>query len=122
MIEAGFVLAQVHPVSIHNRARISATEFDCLFRPIDPPSTERKSAGRGRSERNAARWRRRLALKGPGQGKPAVRQGALPHCDPGHSILGRLWFIQVERKDRRARTAAEFGDAAMSRNLGNHGF
>ena len=36
MIEAGFVLAQVHPVNIHSRARDSATEFDCLFRPIDP--------------------------------------------------------------------------------------
>jgi FkbM family methyltransferase len=32
----GFVLAQVHPVNIHHRARDSATEFDCLFRPIDP--------------------------------------------------------------------------------------
>jgi FkbM family methyltransferase len=36
MHESGFVLAQVHPVNIHNRARDSATEFDCLFRPIDP--------------------------------------------------------------------------------------
>jgi FkbM family methyltransferase len=36
MNESGFVLAQVHPVNIHNRARDSATEFDCLFRPIDP--------------------------------------------------------------------------------------
>ena len=36
MIEAGFVLAQVHPVNIHSRAKDSATEFDCLFRPIDP--------------------------------------------------------------------------------------
>jgi FkbM family methyltransferase len=36
MHELGFVLAQVHPVNIHNRARDSATEFDCLFRPIDP--------------------------------------------------------------------------------------
>jgi FkbM family methyltransferase len=36
MNESGFVLPQVHPVNIHNRARDSATEFDCLFRPIDP--------------------------------------------------------------------------------------
>jgi FkbM family methyltransferase len=36
MNESRFVLAQVHPVNIHNRARDSATEFDCLFRPIDP--------------------------------------------------------------------------------------
>jgi FkbM family methyltransferase len=36
MNESGFVLAQVHPVNIHNRARDSATEFDCLFRIIDP--------------------------------------------------------------------------------------
>lgn len=36
MKELGFVLAQVHPVNIHYKARDSATEFDCLFRPIDP--------------------------------------------------------------------------------------
>ncbi len=36
MNDSGFVLAQVHPVNIHERAKDSATEFDCLFRPIDP--------------------------------------------------------------------------------------
>jgi FkbM family methyltransferase len=36
MEKSGFVLAQVHPVNIHNRIVDSATEFDCLFRPIDP--------------------------------------------------------------------------------------
>lgn len=36
MNELGFVLAQVHPVNVHHRARDSAVEFDCLFRPIDP--------------------------------------------------------------------------------------
>jgi FkbM family methyltransferase len=36
MNESGFVLSQVHPVNIHNIAKDSATEFDCLFRPIDP--------------------------------------------------------------------------------------
>lgn len=36
MNDLGFVPAQVHPVNIHGRARDSATEFDCLFRPIDP--------------------------------------------------------------------------------------
>lgn len=36
MEKAGFVLAQVHPVNIFDNARDSATEFDCLFRPIDP--------------------------------------------------------------------------------------
>lgn len=36
MNDLGFVLAQVHPVNVHNRARDSAVEFDCLFRPVDP--------------------------------------------------------------------------------------
>ena len=36
MGESGFVLAQVHPVNIHTNAKDSATEFDCLFRPVDP--------------------------------------------------------------------------------------
>jgi FkbM family methyltransferase len=35
MEESGFVLAQVHPVNIHAKAKDSATEFDCLFRPVD---------------------------------------------------------------------------------------
>jgi Methyltransferase FkbM domain len=33
---SGFVLAQVHPVNIHSKAKDSAAEFDCLFRPPDP--------------------------------------------------------------------------------------
>jgi hypothetical protein len=35
---------------------------------------------------------------------------------------GQVWFIFLQRKDRRARTAADFGDVAMSRNFGNPGF
>jgi FkbM family methyltransferase len=36
MEKLGFVLAQAHPVNIHSRVIDSATEFDCLFRPVDP--------------------------------------------------------------------------------------
>jgi FkbM family methyltransferase len=36
MEKAGFILAQVHPVNVHTKVKDSATEFDCLFRPVDP--------------------------------------------------------------------------------------
>jgi FkbM family methyltransferase len=58
MNELSFVLAQVHPVNvIYNRARDSATEFDCLFRPVDPiidVITESKQSAITESRQSAA--------------------------------------------------------------------
>ena len=66
MIEAGFVLAQVHPVNIHSRARDSRPNSIACSGQSTPPSTERKARA----------------------GRP------LSHCDPGHSILwpGMVYF------------------------------
>ena len=53
MNELGFILAQVHPVNvIYNSARDSATEFDCLFRPIDPAIDVITEAGQGAARLN----------------------------------------------------------------------
>jgi FkbM family methyltransferase len=36
MADAGFVLAQIHPVNFHSTDHVSLIEVDCLFRPRDP--------------------------------------------------------------------------------------
>ena len=36
MAEAGFVPAQIHPVSYHSADKVSLVEVDCLFRPRNP--------------------------------------------------------------------------------------
>jgi FkbM family methyltransferase len=36
MKEAGFVIAQIHPVNYHSVDEVSLVEVDCLFRPRDP--------------------------------------------------------------------------------------